>query len=141
MEGVLSGDAPATGEALRRRVLAYQADGRGGYRLARQIGYEADPGYRIAEVAACDDGRLVVLEATFTAGVGNGVQLYATDDRAPDVSTVANLSTVPAHRLAGKRLVTDLATGPTSARPIRSPRSTRCWTTSRAWESLTRPAG
>ncbi|MFG1997207.1 esterase-like activity of phytase family protein [Actinoplanes sp. NPDC048988] len=113
MEGALSGDAPATGEALRRRVLVYEADGRGGYRLARQIGYEADPGYRVAEVAAYDDGRLVVLEATFTAGVGNGAKLYAISDKAPDVSKVANLSTVPAHRLAGKKLVTDLVTGPT----------------------------
>jgi hypothetical protein len=113
MEGALSGDAPATGEALRRRVLVYQADGRGGYRLARQIGYATDPGYRIAEVAAYGDGRLVVLEASFTAGVGNGAKLYATSDKATDVSTVANLSTVPSHRLAGKRLVTDLATGPT----------------------------
>jgi len=115
MEGSLAGDASSTGEVARHRVLVYRADGRGGYRLARQFGYQADRGNRIAEVAAYGDGRLVFLEAAFTSGVGNTVRVYAVTgaNRAPDVSAVKNLSTVSYRSLAGKQPVADLANCPT----------------------------
>ncbi|MCO8277812.1 esterase-like activity of phytase family protein [Actinoplanes sp. TRM 88003] len=115
MEGSLAGDAPADGTVARHRVLVYRNDGRGGYRLARQFGYQADRGNRIAEVTAYGDGRLLFLEAAFTSGVGNTVRLYAVSgvNRAPDVSAVPNLSTVSYRNLAGKQPVADLANCPT----------------------------
>ncbi|WP_250005124.1 esterase-like activity of phytase family protein [Actinoplanes sp. M2I2] len=115
MEGSLAGDAPSNGEVPRHRVLVYKADGRGDYRLARQFGYQADRGNRIAEVAAYADGRLVVLEAAFTSGVGNTVRLYAVTgaNRAPDVSAVRNLSTAGYRSLVEKQPIADLANCPT----------------------------
>ncbi|HET6478872.1 MAG TPA: esterase-like activity of phytase family protein [Actinoplanes sp.] len=115
MEGSLAGDKPADGAVARHRVLVYRADGRGGYGLARQFGYQADRGNRIAEVASYADGRMVVLEAAFTSGVGNTVRIYAVKgaNRAPDVSGVQNLSTVAYRSLVEKQPVADLANCPT----------------------------
>jgi hypothetical protein len=115
MEGTLSGDAPATGEAVWRRLLVYRAGHHSGYRLARQIGYQVDHGNRIAEVAAYGDGRLLVLEAAFNPDTGNTVRLYAVRgaDRAPDVSAVSNLSAAPSRDVVGKKLVADLVHCPT----------------------------
>ncbi|MCO5970421.1 esterase-like activity of phytase family protein [Actinoallomurus soli] len=114
MEGTLSGDAPATGEAVWRRILVYRAHG-DGYRLTRQIGYRVDPGDRIADVAAYGDGRLLVLEAAYDAAKGNTIRLYAVRDadRATDVSKVANLSTAPSRAIVRKELVSDLVHCPT----------------------------
>ncbi|MCM4083599.1 esterase-like activity of phytase family protein [Paractinoplanes hotanensis] len=115
MEGSLAGDAPSNGEVPRHRVLVYKGDGRGGYRLVRQFGYQADRGNRIAEVAAYADGRLVFLEGAFTSGVGNTVRVYAVTgaNRAPDVSAVRNLSTVTHRSLVEKQPIADLANCPT----------------------------
>ncbi|MEV0731821.1 esterase-like activity of phytase family protein [Polymorphospora sp. NPDC050346] len=114
MEAPLSGDAPASGESLIRRMLVYRRVG-AGFALDRQIGYAADPGHRISEVAAYGDGRLLVLEIQFTPGVGNDVRLYAVTgvNSAPDVSGIANLSTAPPGTLVTKRLVADLTACPT----------------------------
>jgi hypothetical protein len=115
MEGTLSGDAPATGEAVWRRLLLYRAGGHGDYRLARQIGYKVDPGNRIAEVAAYGDGQLLVMEAAYNAATGNTVRLYAVRgaDQAPDVSAVSNLSAAPSRDVVSKELVSDLVHCPT----------------------------
>ncbi|MEV0393910.1 esterase-like activity of phytase family protein [Polymorphospora rubra] len=127
MEAPLSGDAPASGESLIRRMLVYRHAGAGfaldrpvgyagaGFAPDRQIGYAADPGHRISEVAAYADGRLLVLEIRFTPGVGNDVKLYAVTgaNHAPDVSGIANLSTAPPGTLVTKRLVADLTACPT----------------------------
>ncbi|WP_243407484.1 esterase-like activity of phytase family protein [Frankia canadensis] len=126
MEGTLSGDVPAGGgEGRFRRILVYTADraAPGGFRLVRQIGYQVDAGNRIAEVAAYDDGRSVVLEAAFTADVGNTVTLYAVTgaDRAPDVSGVANLSAAPAGDIVAKKQVADLVRCPTLGATAKEP--------------------
>jgi hypothetical protein len=111
MEGTLSGDAPATGEARWRRILVYIRQ-HGQYTLRRQIGYEVDPGMRIAEVAAYGDGRLVVLEAAFSTDIGNTIRLYAVTGAEPDVSSVPNLSAAPARDIVGKKLVSDVTKCP-----------------------------
>ncbi|EIV96183.1 esterase-like activity of phytase family protein [Frankia sp. QA3] len=130
MEGTLAGDAPTGGGQARfRRILVYAADSGapGGFRLVRQLGYQVDPGNRIAEATAYGDGRLVVLEASFTPNVGNTATLYAVTgaDRAPDVSGVADLATAPAADIVGKRPVADLvrcpALGATSREPQLNP--------------------
>ncbi|MEX5633699.1 esterase-like activity of phytase family protein [Parafrankia sp. FMc2] len=115
MEGALAGDAPAAGEARTRRILVYRLSVTGRYELVRQLGYLVEPGQRISEVAAYGDGKLLVLEASFTAGLGNRIALYAVPaaGRGADVSAVPNLSVLPARALVGKRLVADLTTCPT----------------------------
>ncbi|WP_207915541.1 esterase-like activity of phytase family protein [Micromonospora sp. 15K316] len=115
MEDTLSGDVSPAGEAAWRRILVYRADRHHDYRLVRQIGYKVDEGLRIAEIAPYGDGRFVVLEAAFTANVGNTVRLYAVTgaDRARDVTPIGNLSAAPARSVIGKRLVADLVDCPT----------------------------
>ncbi|WP_261564629.1 esterase-like activity of phytase family protein [Frankia gtarii] len=131
MEGALAGDAQAGGgqtgggQAPFRRILVYAADSGapGGFRLTRQIGYQVDPGNRIAEATAYGDGRLVVLEASFTPNVGNTATLYAVTsaDRAPDVGGIADLATAPAADIVAKRPVADLVRCPTLGAPSREP--------------------
>jgi hypothetical protein len=111
MEGTLSGDAPATGEARWRRILVYTRQ-HGHYTLTKQIGYEVDPGMRIAEVAAYGDGRLVVLEAAYSTDIGNTIRLYAVTGAEPDVSDVSNLSAAPGRDIVGKTLVSDVTKCP-----------------------------
>ncbi|PZG16470.1 esterase-like activity of phytase family protein [Nonomuraea aridisoli] len=127
MEGTLSGDKPATGEGVWRRLLVYRAEHDGGYALTRQIGYRVDPGNRIAEVAAYGDGRLLVMEAAYDAAMGNSVRLYAVRgaDRASDVSAVRDLSAAPSQAVVRKKLVSDLvhcpSLGATSPEPQTNP--------------------
>ncbi|KJK41758.1 lipoprotein [Streptomyces variegatus] len=68
----------------------------GRFRLADRYTYRTDPGLGVPEIRATPDGRLLVLERGFTAGVGNTVRLYLADPR----------------RGMKKTLLTDLATCP-----------------------------
>ncbi|WP_083749390.1 esterase-like activity of phytase family protein [Frankia sp. CcI49] len=115
MEGTLAGDVSAAGEAQTRRILVYRRTATGSYELSRQLGYRAEPGQRISEIAAYGEDGLLVLEASFTAGVGNRNALWAVPDtgRTADVTAVPNLSALPARALAGKQLVADLTACPT----------------------------
>lgn len=132
MEGALSGDVSASGDATSHRLLVYSKagcgsqpratgarttpdKGAGAWVLTRQVGYRTDTGNRIPEVALVSDDRLIVEEAAFSAAVGNTVDLYAVSGltRAADVSRVANLSTAPTSRILSKTLVADLVKGPT----------------------------
>jgi hypothetical protein len=108
MEGTLSGD---TGDGSFRRILVYSKT-RQGYRLTKQIGYRTEPGMRIPEVQEYAPGKLLIMEASFTVGVGNTITLYAADiSRAADVSGVQDLSTAP-QLVVRKRLVADVTSCP-----------------------------
>ena len=76
MEGSLAGDT--TG------IVRFQTweRHRGDFALAAQYGYRTDAGLDVSETTATPDGRLLVLERGFTAGVGNTVRLYLADLRA-----------------------------------------------------------
>ena len=115
MEGALSGDVSAAGDATYHRFLVYRADRHGHWTLHKQISYRAEPGQRVPEVVAYSDRALLVEEAAFDPATGNAVSLYAVTglDRARDVSTIANLSTTPARDTVRKRLVADLVKCPT----------------------------
>ncbi|RKR76375.1 esterase-like activity of phytase family protein [Frondihabitans australicus] len=122
MEGALSGDVSAAGDATSHRLLVYTEKTtwtRHGlsttWVLTKQVGYRADTGNRIPEVALVSDDRLIVEEAAFTADAGNSVELYSVSglSRAADVSRVANLSAAPASQILSKTLVADLVKGPT----------------------------
>src|SRR5215813_502396 len=110
MEGALSGDVPASGDATLHRFLVYDVDKHGTWQLTKQIGYRTDTGNRIPEVQAYGQHSLLVEEAAFSTTAGNSVELYAVKniDKAPDVSNVANLSAAPARDVVSKQLVANL---------------------------------
>jgi hypothetical protein len=121
MEGALSGDVSASGDATLHRFLVYDA-GRGGtWQLTRQIAYRTETGNRIPEVRAYGKDSLLVEEAAFSATAGNSEELYAVKntDSAPDVSNVTNLSQAPARDVASKKLVANLVQCPTLGAPAR----------------------
>ncbi|MFD9136944.1 esterase-like activity of phytase family protein [Streptomyces bottropensis] len=110
MEGSLSGDE--TGVV---RLQTWHRAGLGKpFKTGAQYGYQADQGLGVVELAPAGDGRLLVLERGFTAGVGNTVRLYLADPRrADDVSGAGNLTSGGEARLASKTLLADLADCPT----------------------------
>ena len=113
MEGPLSGDTPSDGSPTSyRRFLVYAKHGHG-WTLTKQVGYQVDPGNRIAEVQEYAPGKLLVLEAAWSADVGNTVQLYAVTglSRATDVSDVADLGNDP-HAVMRKTLIADVTACP-----------------------------
>jgi hypothetical protein len=115
MEGALSGDISATGDATLHRFLVYDAGAHGQWRLTKQVAYRTEAGQRVPEVAAYGENSLLVEEASFSTTTGNAVSLFAVTglDRAPDVSAVPNLSLAPAGDILDKRLVADLVRCPT----------------------------
>lgn len=115
MEGALSGDVSASGDASLHRFLVYDQDANGQWRLTEQLAYRTDPGMRVPEVVAYGKDSLLVEEASFAEDTGNAVKLFAVTgtDRATDVSDVANLSQAPAGDVMSKKLVADLVTCPT----------------------------
>jgi hypothetical protein len=121
MEGALSGDVSASGDATLHRFLVYDVDKRGTWHLTKQVAYRTDAGNRIPEVQAYGKDSLLVEEAAFSATAGNSVELYAVKDvdKSPDVSGVANLSLAPARDVARKQLVTSLVGCPTLGAPSR----------------------
>jgi hypothetical protein len=52
MEGALSGDVSASGDATLHRFLVYDVDKHGTWQLTKQIAYRTDAGNRIPEVQA-----------------------------------------------------------------------------------------
>ncbi|MEU7422829.1 esterase-like activity of phytase family protein [Streptomyces sp. NPDC040750] len=117
MEAPLSGDA-----ADIDRFQTWTRTRGGHFRLAAQYGYRADALLGVSEVQATPDGRLLVLERGFTAGVGNTVRLYLADPRrATDTRGVENLTGGPGVRLVGKTLLADLAACPSLGATARQP--------------------
>ncbi|MER7574427.1 esterase-like activity of phytase family protein [Streptomyces sp. NPDC126514] len=107
MEYALSGDSAGL---VRFQTWDRHRDG---FTLAAQYGYRADTGLGVPEITALPDGRLLVLERGFTAGVGNTVRLYLADPRrATDTSSIENLTGQDGVRLIRKTLLADLAACP-----------------------------
>ncbi|MEH0578572.1 esterase-like activity of phytase family protein [Streptomyces sp. B21-108] len=94
----------------------------GRFALGAQYAYRTDSGLGVPEVQATPDGRLLVLERGFTAGVGNTVRLYLADPRhATDTSGVGNLTGQDGVRLVKKTLLTDLVTCPSLGATAKQP--------------------
>ncbi|MEW2293585.1 esterase-like activity of phytase family protein [Streptomyces sp. NPDC006743] len=118
MEYALSGD-----DARTVRFQTWRRSGDGPFRLAAQYAYRTDDAsLGVPEVQATPDGRLLVLERGFTAGVGNTVRLYLADPRgATDTSGTEKLTGQPGVRLIRKTLLTDVAACPTLGATARQP--------------------
>ncbi|WUH58025.1 esterase-like activity of phytase family protein [Streptomyces sp. NBC_00442] len=121
MEAPLAGDAKdAAGRTLLRFQTWQRGSVKGAFRLAGQYAYPADPNAGVSEITATGDGRLLVLERGFTAGVGNSVRLFLADPRgASDVSGVQDL---PGRaRVVRKTLLADLAACPSLGATAKQP--------------------
>ncbi|MDA5144089.1 esterase-like activity of phytase family protein [Streptomyces sp. AD681] len=90
------------------RIQSWQRTRHGDFRLGAQYTYRTDPGLGVSEVTAAPDGRLLVLERGFTAGVGNTVRLQLADR--PGRGTVLH-----------KRLLADLADCPALGATAKQP--------------------
>jgi hypothetical protein len=112
MEGTLSGDVSRSGDDTYRRILVY-VRGADGYHLAKQVGYQLDPGMRISEVSSYGRDSLLVMEAAWNPTDGNTIRLYAAPDlgAAADVSDVADLGDAP-ELVAPKQEVADVTSCP-----------------------------
>ncbi|WP_225096366.1 esterase-like activity of phytase family protein [Streptomyces sp. CoH27] len=116
MEDAISGDS--TGIVRFQTWTRHQ----GPFELSAQYGYRTDPGLGVPEVQATPDGRLLVLERGFTAGVGNTVRLYLADPRhASDTSGIENLTGQPSVRLIRKTLLTGIVTCPSLGATAKQP--------------------
>ncbi|CAL2064967.1 Lipoprotein [Streptomyces murinus] len=92
------------------------------FRLAAQYAYRIDAGLGVPEVQATPDGRLLVLERGFTAGVGNTVRLYLADPRhATDTSGIENLTGQSGVRVMKKTLLADIADCPSLGATAKEP--------------------
>ncbi|MEU9155567.1 esterase-like activity of phytase family protein [Streptomyces sp. NPDC048417] len=120
MEYALSGDTAGI-----VRFQTWQRTKGDHFRLSAQYAYRTDdPILGVPEVQALPDGRLLVLERGFTAGVGNTVRLFLADPRhATDTSGIENLTGQAGVRLIGKTLLTDIATCPTLGATAKQPQS------------------
>jgi hypothetical protein len=117
MEYALSGDSAGI---VRFQTWKRTKDGR--FALGAQYAYRTDAGLGVPEVTATPDGRLLVLERGFTAGVGNTVRLYLADPRrATDTSGIENLTGQDDVRLIRKTLLTDLVTCPSLGATAKQP--------------------
>ncbi|MES4891457.1 esterase-like activity of phytase family protein [Streptomyces sp. NPDC096012] len=117
MEAPLSGDAPDTA-----RFQTWTRTKGGHFRLAAQYAYRVDASLGVPEVQATPDGRLLVLERGFTAGVGNTVRLYLADPRhATDTSRVEHLTGQNGVRLIRKTLLADIAACPSLGATAKQP--------------------
>ncbi|MFJ6703433.1 MULTISPECIES: esterase-like activity of phytase family protein [unclassified Streptomyces] len=118
MEYALSGDTAGT-----VRFQTWRRTAGNHFRPAAQYAYRTDdPILGVPEVQALPDGRLLVLERGFTAGVGNTVRLFLADPRhATDTSRVANLTGQSGVRPIRKTLLTDIATCPTLGATAKQP--------------------
>ncbi|MFJ6687415.1 esterase-like activity of phytase family protein [Streptomyces sp. NPDC091294] len=90
------------------RFQTWQRTRHGDFRPGAQYTYRTDPGLGVSEVTATPDGRLLVLERGFTAGVGNTVRLQLADR--PGRGTALR-----------KRLLADLADCPSLGATAKQP--------------------
>ncbi|NUK73315.1 esterase-like activity of phytase family protein [Streptomyces lunaelactis] len=118
MEGPLAGDDAG----IRRLQTWWRSGPQRDFRPSAQYGYRTDTGLSISESTATGDGRLLVLERGFTAGVGNTVRLYLADlSDASDVSSVEYLKEQDGVRLVRRTLLADLVDCPSLDAPAKQP--------------------
>ncbi|MEU6118058.1 esterase-like activity of phytase family protein [Streptomyces sp. NPDC047117] len=119
MEGALTGDGTdARGRALHR-FQTWERRPHGDYALGRQFAYPVEKGMTVPEITALGDGRLLVLERTFTPQ-GNVIRLYLADPRHATATQDTERLT-EAVRPARKTLLADLTRCPSLGAPAKQP--------------------
>lgn len=127
MEGSLSGDT------MRHRALPDLGANAARLPALRPVRLPHRHRPRRLRGAGHPDGRLLVLERGFTAGVGNTVRLYLADLRhATDTRRVDTLTGQDGVRLARKTLLADLVNCPSLGAQAKQPQPNPSSTTSRA---------
>jgi hypothetical protein len=118
VEGQLSGDDPD----VRRFQTWTRENPANEFALGPQYAYRADPGLDVSDITPIPDGRLLVVERGFTAGVGNTIHLALADPRhADDVSGVENVTAQTGARFVEKTALADLAQCPTLGATAKQP--------------------
>ncbi|KMS71487.1 lipoprotein [Streptomyces viridochromogenes] len=119
MEYALSGDST---DIVRFQTWQRPRTTGGHFEAGAQYAYRTDAGLGVPEVQATPDGRLLVLERGFTAGVGNTVRLYLADPRrATDTSGVETLTGQNGVRLIKKTLLADIVNCPSLGATAKQP--------------------
>ncbi|WP_371660124.1 esterase-like activity of phytase family protein [Streptomyces sp. NBC_00280] len=119
MEYAISGDSTGI---VRWQTWERKSAHSSHFVLGAQYAYRTDTGLGVPEVAATPDGRLLVLERGFTAGVGNTVRLYLADPRhATDTRGVENLTGQGGVRLVRKTLLADIVNCPSLGATAKQP--------------------
>ncbi|GAA4079172.1 esterase-like activity of phytase family protein [Streptomyces shaanxiensis] len=119
MEYALNGDSAGI---VRFQTWQRSRATGGHFEPGAQYAYRTDTGLGVPEVQATPDGRLLVLERGFTAGVGNTVRLYLADPRrATDTSGIENLTGQDDVRLIKKTLLADIAACPSLGATAKQP--------------------
>ncbi|MGW2044340.1 esterase-like activity of phytase family protein [Streptomyces sp. NPDC001858] len=117
MEYAISGDSAGI-----VRFQTWQRTKGDHFRLGAQYAYRTDAGLGVPEVQATPDGRLLVLERGFTAGVGNTVRLYLADPRhATNTTGIEQLTGQDDVRPIKKTLLTDIVTCPSLGATAKQP--------------------
>jgi hypothetical protein len=118
MEGPLSGD-----DADVRRFQTWtRKNPAKEFTLGPQYAYRTDPGLDISDITPTPDGRLLVVERDFTAGVGNTIHLALADPKhADDVSGIENVTAQSGARFVEKTVLADLAQCPTLGATAKQP--------------------
>ncbi|MEU5342088.1 MULTISPECIES: esterase-like activity of phytase family protein [unclassified Streptomyces] len=114
LEGPLAGDDDAAGRNLLR-IQRYKGSAGASYSLDGQYAYEADAGAFLTELVAVGPDRLLALERTYSAGMGNRIRVYdVTLTGMRDVTGIEYLNDELADTFAtqNKKLVLDLADCP-----------------------------
>jgi len=112
VEGPLAPDGQTAEGNNRIRILRYENRGPGGFELAEEFYYQAEPGQGVADIVALSDSELLVLERGFVAGEGNTVRIFRVSLKgADDVSSVESLA-APGLEPVEKELLVDLADCP-----------------------------
>jgi hypothetical protein len=113
------------------RFQTWQRTGKGNdFELGPQYAYRVDTDdsgsiLGVSDLADTGDGRMLVVERSFTAGVGNTVRLYLTDfSGATDVSHVDRLTGQKSVRPLHKTLLADIADCPTLGATAKEPQPT-----------------
>ncbi|MET8944536.1 esterase-like activity of phytase family protein [Streptomyces sp. NPDC004542] len=118
MEGALSGDD----SDVRRLQTWRRAGAAHDFHLAAQYAVRVDAGLNISDIAATGDGRLLILERGFTAGVGNTVRLYLADPtHASDVSGTDTAGAASDVRTVRTTLLADIASCPSLGATAKQP--------------------
>ncbi|WP_432939369.1 esterase-like activity of phytase family protein [Kribbella sp. CA-253562] len=122
MEGALTPDGIDSDGRSHNRIIRYAGLPGHAYKPVAQLAYKTDPGLNLVELAVVGRDRLLSMERTFVAGVGNTIRVFSVSTKhAPDVSGRESIATAPAKDFVQKKLLFDLVDCPPSGAVAKQP--------------------